>query len=205
MTPVRKMKLAVLVSGNGSNLQALIDACSSSAYPAEIALVISNQPDAFALERAEKAGVARQVIPHNQFPDRGAFEDALGDEIEKAKAELVILAGFMRVLSPRFVRRFPNRILNIHPALLPSFPGTHAIEQAWNYGVKVTGVTVHLVDEGTDTGPVVLQRAIEISSKETLESLEKKVHSVEHILFPEAIRLFAEGKLSVEGRKVSIA
>jgi len=205
MMPVRKMKVAVLVSGNGSNLQALLDACAAATYPAEVNLVISNKPGVFALERAIKAGVSHQTIPHKDFSDRESFEDALIASIEKAGAELVVLAGFMRVLSPRFVRRFPNRILNIHPALLPSFPGTHAIEQAWNYGAKVTGVTVHLVDEGTDTGPIVLQQAIEISSKETLETLEKKVHSVEHVLYPKAVRLFAEGRLSVEGRKVSTA
>lgn len=205
MTSARKMKVAVLVSGNGSNLQALLDACAAASYPAEVSLVISNKPGAFALERAIKAGVPHQTISHKDFANRESFEDALIASIEKAGAELVVLAGFMRVLSPRFVRRFPNRILNIHPALLPSFPGTHAIEQAWNYGAKVTGVTVHLVDEGMDTGPIVLQQAIEISSKETLETLEKKVHSVEHVLYPEAVRLFAEGRLSVEGRKVSTA
>jgi phosphoribosylglycinamide formyltransferase-1 len=200
----KKVPLAVLVSGNGTNLQALLDATRSPSYPAEVALVLSNTPDAFALERARKAGVPTQVVPHGRFSNREDFEDALIAAIEKAGAELVALAGFMRVLSPRFVRRFSNRILNVHPALLPAFPGTNAIEQAWNYGIKVTGVTVHLVDEGTDTGPIVLQEAIEVSPKETLESLEKKVHSVEHKLFPEAVRLLAEGKLKVEGRMVIV-
>jgi phosphoribosylglycinamide formyltransferase 1 len=199
-----KIRVAVLVSGNGSNLQAILDAASSPSYPAEVALVLSNKPDAFALERARKAGISAEVIPHTTFPDRKSFEDALIASLEKARAALVVLAGFMRVLSPHFIRRFSGRILNIHPALLPSFPGTQAIEQAWNHGVKVTGVTVHFVDEGTDTGPIVLQEAIAVSPKETLESLEKKVHSVEHRLLPEAIRLFAEGRLKVEGRKVVI-
>jgi phosphoribosylglycinamide formyltransferase-1 len=144
------------------------------------------------------------MVPHKDFPDRTSFEDAVIAAVETARADFIALAGFMRVLSPHFVRRFPNRILNVHPALLPAFPGTDAIRQAWDYGAKVTGVTVHLVDEGTDTGPIVLQEAIAVSSKETLESLEKKVHSVEHRLYPEAIRLFAEGKIRVVGRKVEI-
>ncbi|HSA59906.1 MAG TPA: phosphoribosylglycinamide formyltransferase [bacterium] len=197
-------RVAVFVSGNGSNLQAILDAAASPSYPAQVVLVVSNKAGVFALERAQKAGIPVQVIPHGDFPDRSSFEDTLIAAVEKAGADLIALAGFMRVLSPRFVERYPNRILNIHPALLPSFPGTHAIEQAWRYGAKVTGVTVHFVDKGTDTGPVVLQEAIAVSPKETLESLEKKVHSVEHRLYPEAIRLFAEGKIRVQGRKVEI-
>lgn len=199
-----RIKLAVLVSGNGSNLQAILDASKDPAYPAEVALVLSNKPGVFALERAQKAKVPSLTVPHEDFSVREAFEDALIAAIEKAGAGLVALAGFMRVLSPHFIRRFQNRILNVHPALHPAFPGTHAIAQAFSYGVKVTGVSVHVVDEGTDTGPILLQEAIPISPKETLESLEKKVHSVEHRLYPEAIRLFAEGKVRVEGRKVDI-
>lgn len=197
-------RVAVFVSGHGSNLQAILDAAASPSYPAQVVLVVSNKAGVFALERAQKAGVPTQVIAHGDFPDRPSFEDALIAAVDKAAAGLIVLAGFMRVLSPHFVGRFPNRILNIHPALLPSFPGTHAIEQAWRYGAKVTGVTVHIVDNGTDTGPIVLQEAIAVSPKETLESLEKKVHSVEHRLYPEAIRLFAEGKIRVQGRKVEI-
>jgi phosphoribosylglycinamide formyltransferase-1 len=200
-----KTRVAVLVSGNGSNLQAILDAAAQPAFPAQVVLVLSNKADAFALKRARKAGVAAEVVAHEPFPDRVSFEKALIAAIEKAGADLVVLAGFMRVLSPDFVKKFSNRILNIHPALLPAFPGTHAIEQAWDYGAKVTGVTVHFVDEGTDTGPVVLQEAVPIFPKETLESLEKKVHSVEHRLFPEAIRLFAEKKLAVVGRKVTVS
>ncbi|HEX5037693.1 MAG TPA: phosphoribosylglycinamide formyltransferase [bacterium] len=200
-----KARVAVLVSGNGSNLQAILDAATSPSYPAQVVLVLSNKKDAFALERARKAGVPAEVVEHGAFADRPSFENALIASIEKAGADLVVLAGFMRVLSPHFIKKFPNRILNIHPALLPSFPGTRAIEQAWNYGAKVTGVTVHFVDEGTDTGPIVLQEAVPIIPKETLESLEKKVHFVEHRLFPEAIRLFAEKKLAVAGRKVTVS
>lgn len=203
MTPPR-VKVAVLVSGHGTNLQAILDASAVPGFPAQVILVVSNKAEAFALERARKAGIPTKVISQSSFNDREHFEDALIAAIEKAQADLVILAGFMRVLSPRFVGRFRNRILNIHPALLPAFPGTNAIAQAWSYGVKVTGVTVHVVDEGTDTGPIVLQEAIPVFPKESLESLEKKVHSVEHRLFPEAIRLFAEGKLRIEGRKVDV-
>jgi len=200
----KRCRLGVLVSGNGSNLQAILDACGAKDFPAQVQLVISNKAEAFALERARKKGVAASVVSHRDFPSRESFEDRLIAALEDAKVDLVILAGFMRVLSPRFVRHFAGRILNVHPALLPSFPGTHAIEQAWNYGVRVTGVTVHVVDEGTDTGPIILQEPVVLDAKETLESLEEKIHSVEHRLFPEAIRLFAEGRLKFEGRRAHI-
>jgi phosphoribosylglycinamide formyltransferase-1 len=204
MTAIRKSRVAVFVSGNGSNLQAILDASADPAYPAQVALVVSNKPGVFALTRAERAGVPARMVPHKDFPDRTSFEDALIAAVETTKADIIALAGFMRILSPHFIRRFPNRILNVHPALLPAFPGIDAIRQAWDCGAKVTGVTVHLVDEGTDTGPIVLQEAISVSPKETLESLEKKVHSVEHRLYPEAIRLLAEGKIRVAGRKVEL-
>lgn len=197
-------RLGILVSGNGTNLQAVLDAIEQKKIPAEVAVVISNKAEATALERARNKGVVTRVVSHGDFPSREAFEEKLISELESAKADLVVLAGFMRVLSPLFVRRFAGRILNIHPALLPSFPGTHAMTEAWDYGVRVTGVTVHFVDEGTDTGPIILQEPVTVSQKETLESLEEKIHSVEHRLFPEAIRLFAEGRLHVEGRKVEI-
>lgn len=200
----RRAKIGILVSGNGTNLQAILDSVEQKKVPAEVAVVISNKAEAFALERAHKKGVPTKVVSHADFPDREAFENRLISELEAAQADLVVLAGFMRVLSPHFVKHFAGRILNIHPALLPSFPGTHAIAEAWDYGVRVTGVTVHFVDEGTDTGPIILQEPVTVSQKETLESLEEKIHSVEHRLFPEAIRLFAEGRLHVEGRKVEI-
>lgn len=201
----RRCRLGILVSGNGSNLQALMDAVGSNhSFPAEVALVLSNEPQAFALERARKKGVPTAVVDHRKFSSRGDFEDGLIVELETAGVEAVILAGFMRILSSKFVKRFAGRILNIHPALLPSFPGTHAIQQAWDYGVRVTGVTVHFVDEGTDTGPIILQESVGLAPKETLETLEEKIHSIEHRLFPEAVRLFAEGKLKISGRKVEI-
>lgn len=200
-----KSRLGILVSGNGTNLQAILDASAEKDYPAGVRLVISNRPDAYALKRAQKSKVPTALIQHSNYPDRGSFEDALIAELDRVPADLVVLAGFMRVLSPHFVRRYPNRILNIHPALLPSFPGTHAIQKAWEYGVKVTGVTVHFVDDGTDTGPIVLQETVPCDhSKDSLETLEEKIHSVERRLFPEAIRLFAEGRLQVTDRQVLI-
>ena len=214
---MKNCRLAILVSGNGTNLQAILDAIkkdaiedaikTGSGFPAEVALVLSNNAQAYALERARQHNISTVVIDHHTFKSREDFEKGLIAAIDSAQADLVVLAGFMRVLSPFFVKYYKGRILNIHPALLPSFPGTHAIQQAWDYGVRVTGVTVHFVDEGTDTGPVVLQEAVPISEKESLESLEKKIHAVEHRLFPEAIRLYAEGRLTIKdnkGRKVFI-
>ncbi len=190
-----KCRLGVLVSGNGSNLQAILDACQEDSYPAEVRIVVSNQPKAFALQRAQKRGIPTVVVPHRDYPSRELFEKEIASRLEAAQVELVVLAGFMRLLSPFFVRRFADRIFNIHPALLPSFPGTDAIRKAWDSGVKTTGVTVHFVDEGCDTGPIVLQEPVTIDPGETLQTLEEKIHKVEHRLYPEAIRLFALGKL----------
>jgi phosphoribosylglycinamide formyltransferase-1 len=209
-SPKPKCRVGVLVSGSGTNLQALIDATRSLDYPAEISVVVSNKKDAYALERARQAGIPTVVVPHADFPQREDFEKKMIAELEKFSIDLIALAGFMRVLTPTFVRHFSKKIMNIHPALLPSFPGTRAIEEAFNYGVKFTGVTVHFVDEGTDTGPIILQEIISIGSKdsknakETLESLTEKVHSVEHVIYPEAIRLYAEGRLHIKDRKVTI-
>ena len=201
---MKKCRLGVLVSGSGTNLQAIIDAGEGRSYPAEAVLVISNRPDAYALERAKKKKIPAAVIPHGDYPSREEFEKAMIRRLDEAKVDLVVLAGFMRVLSPVFVRHYPNRIMNIHPALLPSFPGVGAVEKAWKYGVKMTGVTVHFVDDGTDTGPIILQKEVPVGETETLETLEKKIHAAEHQLFPEAIRLYAEGKLSVNERRVLI-
>jgi phosphoribosylglycinamide formyltransferase-1 len=197
-----RLRVAVLVSGSGTNLQAIIDALEKRNYPAEVEIVISNHPEAYALQRARKKKIPVAVIPHQQFVSRQEFEKALISTLDRARVDLVVLAGFMRVLSPHFVRHYCHRILNIHPALLPSFPGTHAIQKAWEYGVKTTGVTVHFVDEGTDTGPIVLQKEVPIQEGESLKDLEKRIHAVEHRLYPEAIKLFAQGKLKIKGRKV---
>lgn len=186
----RIIRLGVLVSGQGTNLQAILEAIERGKLSAEVRIVISNVETAAALPRASQRKIPTAVVPHKRYATREAFEEELIRHL--ADVDLVVLAGFMRVLSPSFVRHYAGRILNIHPALLPAFPGTDAIGQAWRAGVKTTGVTVHLVDEGVDTGPVVLQREVPIKPGETLEGLTEKIHSVEHQLYPEAIQLFAE-------------
>lgn len=189
-------KLGVLVSGAGTNLQALLEAAELPGYPAAIALVISNISGVRALDRARQSGIPALVVPH-QGRSREDFERELITHLEKAGVDLVVLAGFMRVLSPVFVRHYKGRLINIHPALLPSFPGTRAIDQAWNYGAKVTGVTVHFVDEGMDTGPIILQKEVPIDERDDLSSLERKIHQVEHQIYPEAVRLVALGRATM--------
>ncbi len=195
---------AVLVSGFGSNLQAILDASSKKNYPAEVSLVMSNNPQATALKRAQKKKIPTCVVNHKDYDSRESFDQELIRQLDQANIELVILAGFLRVLSPLFVNHFRGRIMNIHPSLLPAFPGIHSIEKAWQYGVKVTGVTIHFIDEGTDTGPIIFQEALTILPKENLSHLENRVHQIEYRLLPEAIQLFAEKRLEVLGRKVFI-
>ena len=199
---MKKGRIGVLVSGAGTNLQAILDACKNPTYPAEIKIVISNIPTAYALERAKKEKIPALVVPHEKYPSRKDFEMEIVRHLERTGVDLIVLAGFMRILSTDFIRHFENKIINIHPSLLPSFPGTHAIEKAWEYGVKVTGVTVHFVDEGTDTGPIILQETVGIKEGESLKSLEERIHAMEHQLYPEAIKLFAQNKLEIRGRKV---
>jgi phosphoribosylglycinamide formyltransferase-1 len=197
----KKTRLAVFVSGSGTNLQAIIDARIESI---EIAVIVSNNPGAYALERAKKHKIPTEVVDHRQFSSREEFEKELIKRLEPYRIDLIALAGFMRILSPLFVRAYKNRIMNLHPALLPSFPGTHAAKQALDYGVKFTGCTVHFVDEGVDTGPIILQAVVPIHDTDTEESLLDRIHLEEHRIYPEAIRLFAEGRLRVEGRRVFI-
>lgn len=198
------MKAAVLVSGNGTNLQALIDAEKKGRLGrCRIALVVSDREQAHALERARRAGIDTAVIEPLPGQTREEFDRAMLDRIEEKEIELVLLAGFMRVLSPVMVKAFIGRILNIHPALLPAFKGLGAIQKAYEYGVKVTGVTVHVVDEGVDTGPILLQGAVEIGDEMTLEELEDEIHKKEHELYPEAVRLFSESLFRAEGRKMT--
>ncbi|MBI3540562.1 MAG: phosphoribosylglycinamide formyltransferase [Deltaproteobacteria bacterium] len=199
-----KSRLGILVSGNGTNLQAILDAADKPDYPAEVAMVVSNVPKALALDRAGKKGIPTALVPHQKHSSREDFENEMIQHLDRVGVHLVVLAGFMRVLSPTFIRHYRNRILNIHPALLPAFPGTHAIQQAWDYGVKVTGVTVHFVNEGTDTGPIILQKELPLQEGEDLKKLEERIHTIEHQLYPEAIRLFCERKLEIKGRKVFI-
>ncbi len=197
-------RIAVLVSGNGTNLQAMIDAVSTGTLPALIALVVSNRPEAYALQRAEQANIPTLCLPKTEYPDRDAFETTLLEQLQAANIGYLALAGFDRILSARIIRAYRHRILNIHPALLPAFPGLHSARQALEYGVRVTGVTVHLVDEGMDTGPIVLQEAVPIQPDDTEESLLERIHATEHRLYPQAISLLVEGRLEVEERRVHI-
>ncbi len=193
------MRIAVFASGGGTNLQAIIDA---NIETIEIALVFSNRPDAYALERAKKHNIPVCVIDHKSFGEREDFDRAVIEAIEPYNVDLLVLAGYMRILSPVFVRAYKNKILNIHPALLPSFPGINSGRQALEYGVKYTGVTVHYVDEGVDTGPIILQEIVKIEDDDTEESLLEKIHSVEHRIYPEAIKLVSSGEVEIVGRRV---
>ena len=193
------MRVAVFASGSGSNLQAIIDA---SIDTVEITLVFSNKPDAYALERAKKHNISTEVLDHKSYKHRAEFDRKIIKIIEPYKIDLIILAGYMRILSPDFVRAYKGKIINIHPALLPSFPGINSARQALEYGVKYTGVTVHYVDEGVDTGPIILQSVVEVEDSDTEVSLLEKIHKVEHQIYPEAIRLVSSGKIEVVGRRV---
>lgn len=197
-------KIAVLVSGGGSNLQSIIDSVESGTLKVEIVLVLSNKEGAFGLERAAKHQIPTAVIKHGEFPDREAFETRLMEVIDGHGAELVVLAGFMRVLTPHFVNHYHHRIMNIHPALLPSFPGTHGQKQALDYGVRHAGCTIHFVDEGTDTGPIIMQAVVPILPDDTEGDLSARILVEEHRIYPESLRLWSEGRLLIEGRKVRI-
>ncbi|HLM31414.1 MAG TPA: phosphoribosylglycinamide formyltransferase [Solirubrobacterales bacterium] len=192
-------RLAVLASGSGTNLQAILDRLHGR-DGIEVVAVASDKPDARALGRAEEAGVEKRAFPASQYGDRRARDRAIAEWLEDRGVDLVVLAGYMQLLSPEFVRRFAGRIINVHPALLPSFAGLDAIGQALARGVRVTGVTVHFVDEGIDTGPILLQRAVPVSGERNREQLEEAIHGIEHELLPEAIRLIASGRVSLDAR-----
>jgi phosphoribosylglycinamide formyltransferase-1 len=194
----------VLVSGSGSNLQAIIDRLESGGLNARIACVISDNPDAFALTRAKAHSIPAIVHEKSGFKGRREYDTALVDILRGYGVELVVLAGFMRILSDVMVNAFPAAIMNIHPALLPSFPGLHAQQQALDYGVKLSGCTVHFVDCGTDTGPIILQAVVPVKQDDTEERLSARIQAEEHRTFPEAVRLFVEGRISVDGRRVRI-
>jgi phosphoribosylglycinamide formyltransferase-1 len=194
---VPPFRLAVLASGTGTNLQAIIDRLHGR-DGIEVVAAASDKPQAMALERAAAAGIEAAVFPDADYPDRAARDRAMGDWLEAREIDLVVLAGYMQLLSPGFVERFRGRVLNVHPALLPSFPGLDAIGQALAHGVRVTGVTVHLVDEGVDSGPIVLQRPVEVPASRDRAELEERLHEVEHELLPEAIALFAAGQVSLD-------
>ena len=195
-------KLAVLCSGRGTDLQSIIDAIQRGDLNAEISIVLTDKPNVTALERAEKAGIKNICVDRKTFDNRADFEAELLKNLEGV--DLVVLAGFMRILSADFVKRYEGRLMNIHPSLLPSFPGAHAHRDALAYGVKVSGCTVHFVDEGTDSGPIILQAAVEVREDDTEETLSARILEKEHIIYPLAIKLFVEGKLKIVGRKVFI-
>jgi phosphoribosylglycinamide formyltransferase-1 len=194
------LDLGVLVSGNGTNLQAILDAIAAKALDARVRLVVSNKPGVQALERARRAGVAHSVISHSSFASREAFDGALVEALQAASAEWIVLAGFMRVLTPRFLQAFSGRVVNIHPSLLPAFPGTHAQRQALDYGVKVTGCTVHIVDLGVDTGPVLAQRAVPVLDQDDEATLSERIHSAEHALLVQVLQSIAAGRVQIVQR-----
>ncbi|RJP19775.1 MAG: phosphoribosylglycinamide formyltransferase [Deltaproteobacteria bacterium] len=196
--------IAVLVSGSGSNLQAIIDASERGEIPCRVGIVVSNKADAYGLVRARNHGIPAEVVDHRAFGSREAFDARLVEIIRASGASLVCLAGFMRVVTPVFLRAFPHRILNIHPALLPSFPGTHGPGQAVRYGVRFSGCTVHFLDEGVDTGPVIVQAVVPVHEDDTDDSLAARILKEEHRIYPMAIRLFLEGRLTVSGRHVLV-
>ncbi len=198
------MRLAVLASGNGSNLQAIIDASNREEISGSVAVVFSDKEESFALERARRHGIEALFLNPGHYSHREAYDSDVVYLLREREIELVILAGFMRLLSPHFVEQYRGRIMNIHPALLPSFPGVDGVKQALRYGVKVSGCTVHFVDEGLDTGPIILQEAVKVYDNDTEESLQERIHKVEHRLYPRAVQLFIEGRLRVEERRCFI-
>jgi phosphoribosylglycinamide formyltransferase-1 len=195
MTGRMPLSLGVLVSGNGTNLQAILDACAEGSLAARVACVISNRTDAMALERASRASVPALAIRHQTFENREAFDRALISALREHGAEWVVLAGFMRVLTPEFLRAFPGRIVNIHPSLLPAFPGVNSQRQAFEHGVKVTGCTVHFVDEGLDSGPIIAQRAVDVLPGDDLAALTERIHAAEHELLVSVLRDIAAGRV----------
>ena len=201
------LKIGVLISGSGSNLQAIIDEIEAGRLDVEIRVVISSRPDAYGLVRAKEAGIQTIALSKDVYAaDAEAANEAIATELVHAGCEYVVMAGYMRMVTDPILMAFPDRVLNLHPALLPSFKGAHAIRDAYEAGVKVTGVTVHFANAEYDKGPIVAQRAVEIAEDDTLDTLEAKIHEVEHGLYPEVLQLIAEGRVSVgDDRKVHIA
>ncbi|MEN8722899.1 MAG: phosphoribosylglycinamide formyltransferase [Alphaproteobacteria bacterium] len=201
---VTKRKIAVLVSGRGSNLKALAAACAQPDFPAEIALVFSNRPNAQALSIAADYGIPTQTLDHKEFEDRTEFDAAVSEIIDQSGAQLVCLAGYMRLFSEEFVNRWRDRMINIHPALLPAFKGLHVHERAIEAGVKITGATVHFVRLGTDEGPIIIQGAVPVLPDDTPETLEARILTVEHKIYPEAVRMIAQGHTRIVNERVEI-
>ncbi len=199
------MNIAVFASGKGTNFSAIARTVKKGYIKASLSLLVCDNPKAPVIAKAKRSGVKIALIKRNDFASKEDFEARIINSLEENNIELVIMAGFMRMLGPHLVSKYKNRILNIHPALLPSFKGSSAIKDAFNYGVKVTGVSVHIVDEEMDHGPIILKQALKIEEMDSPQSLEAKIHKIEHKLYPRAIKLFLEGKLKIEGRKVRIS
>ncbi len=200
----RVLNLGVLASGRGSNLQAILDAIKEGSLRAEVSVVISDNPDALALERAQQHGIHALVVDRKKYASKALFEEEILKHLNQHQVDLLVLAGFMVLLSSDFVRHYKNRIVNIHPSLLPAFPGLRAQRQAIEYGVRYSGCTVHFVDEGMDTGPIILQAVVPVMQDDTEESLSQRILEKEHLIYPEAIRLIAEGRVELEDRRVKI-
>ena len=199
-----KLPIAVLISGSGTNLQSIIDAIAANRLDAKIEVVLSNRADAFGLVRAKDHGIPSEVLDHKSFPSREAYDQAIVDLLRARGVKLVALAGFMRLLSPVFVAAFSNRIMNIHPALLPSFPGLHVQKKALEHGVRFSGCTVHFVNEECDEGPIIIQAVVRVFPDDTEEQLAERILKQEHRIYPRAIQLYAQGRLHVVGRKVMV-
>lgn len=193
-----KTPLGVLISGGGTNLQAILDACADPDFPARVAVVFSNKADALGLERARRAGVPTATLSHRGWPDRASFDAAVVEILQRHGVSWVCLAGYMRIVTPTLLGAFPGRVLNVHPALLPAFPGLHAQQQALDAGVRLAGATVHLVDAGTDTGPILAQGAVPVLPEDTADTLGARILTVEHRLYPRVIRWAAEGRIHLE-------
>lgn len=198
------MRVAVLLSGSGTNFGAILERVQTGSLPIEIVLVLSNRPDAGGLRRATAAGLPTAVLPHRDFADRAAFDAAVVGALRQARAELVVLAGFDRLVTTVLLDAFPQRVINIHPALLPAFPGMHGQRQAADYGVKLAGATVHFVDEHVDHGPIIVQGAIPVLPDDDADSLAQRILAVEHQIYPLAVQLIAEGRLQIVGRRVVV-
>jgi phosphoribosylglycinamide formyltransferase-1 len=192
------IKLGILISGSGSNLQAIIDAIEAGRLDAKIVLVVSSRPDAYGLMRAEQAGIPTLALTRDDYQDPLAADERIANALQNAQADYIALAGYMRMVREPLLKAFPNRIINLHPALLPSFPGAHGIEDAFNYGVKVTGITLHFANEDYDKGPIIAQQALAIEEEDTLETLEEKIHAAEHQLYPHVLQLIAQGRVTIE-------
>ena len=198
------LNIAILASGSGTNAQAMIDKAAQGVLDVNIALIVCNRPGAGVVSRAEKAGIPCLVLDHTNFPDRASFDARMVKALREAGTELVVLAGYMRLLTPVFLEAFAGRVINIHPALLPSFPGVHGGADAVNYGVKVSGCTVHFVEEKVDSGPVLIQAVVPVNAGESEDDLMSRIHVMEHRIYPQAIQWLAQGRIDVQGRQVHL-